>query len=247
MGPTGAHSGRERSAAPEARGVVLAPASGTAREPVTEGRPGHVAAADGQARRNGMPHQQPPQFDFAAEYEKAYRVLWVVAAGVLGRSAGAEDVVQEAAVLALGKIGQFEPGTHFAAWMAQMVRFVALNHLRKQTRTQAAPLDENEPHARTPHGRPGSHRPGDAPLHLGRHGELPPGQQSFDDELTGALAALGETARACLLLRTLEELDYEEIGRVLGIPEGTAMSHVHRSRMRLRERLTRGRGERPSR
>jgi RNA polymerase sigma-70 factor (ECF subfamily) len=217
---------------------------------MAEGRPGlTTAAADGQARRNGMPQQQqqPPQFDFAAEYQKAYRVLWVVAAGVLGRSAGAEDVVQEAAVLALGKIGQFEPGTHFAAWMAQMVRFVALNHLRKQTRTQAAPLDENDPQARSPQGRPGSRRPGDAPLHLGSHGELPPGQQSFDDELTGALAALGETARACLLLRTLEELDYEEIGRVLGIPEGTAMSHVHRSRMRLRERLTRGRGERPSR
>ena len=249
MGPTGAHSGRERSAAPEARGVVLAPASGAAGDAGAEGRPGHAAApaADGQARRNGMPHQQPPHFDFAAEYEKAYRVLWVVAAGVLGRSAGAEDVVQEAAVLALGKIGQFKPGTHFAAWMAQMVRFVALNHLRKQTRTQAAPLDENVPHAHTPHGHRGSHGPADGPLHLGTHGELPPGQQSFDDELTGALAALGETARACLLLRTLEELDYEEIGRVLGIPEGTAMSHVHRSRMRLRERLTRGRGERPSR
>ena len=66
-----------------------------------------------------------------------------------------------------------------------------------------------------------------------------------------ALASLTEVARASLLLRTLEGLDYDEIGRVLGVPAGTAMSHVHRSRMRLRERLgarrARGRGEEPAR
>ena len=52
-----------------------------------------------------------------------------------------------------------------------------------------------------------------------------------------ALGHLSEVARACLLLRTVEGLDYGEIGRALGIPEGTAMSHVHRSRMRLRAEL----------
>jgi RNA polymerase sigma-70 factor (ECF subfamily) len=133
--------------------------------------------------------------------------------------------------------------------MAQMVRFVALNQLRRQTRSQAAPLDEDayDPgHGRSEAGTRGA-------LRLGARGEMPPGQQSFDDEVMRALASLTETARACLLLRTLEGLDYEEIGRVLGVPEGTAMSHVHRSRMRLRERLgertgrRRGRGEEPTR
>jgi RNA polymerase sigma-70 factor (ECF subfamily) len=188
--------------------------------------------------------QQP--LDFAAEYQRAYRVLWVVAAGVLGRSTGAEDVVQEAALLALGKVEQFEPGTHFTAWMAQMVRFVALNHLRRQTRNRATPLDETDPQAHRAAARPAG-----PALHLGGRGEVPAGQQSFDDELMRALASLTEIARASLLLRTLEGLDYEEIGRVLGVPAGTAMSHVHRSRLRLRERLgTRWlnrRGEEPTR
>ena len=143
-----------------------------------------MTAADGQARRNGMP--QPT----AAAVRLRRRVREGVprAVGRGGRRAravggGGGRRAGGGAYCALGKIGQFEPGTHFAAWMAQMVRFVALNHLRKQTRTQAAPLDENDPQARTPHGRPGNARPGDAPLHLGSHGELPPGQQSFDDEL----------------------------------------------------------------
>jgi RNA polymerase sigma-70 factor (ECF subfamily) len=169
--------------------------------------------------------------DFAAEYQRVYRVLWVVAAGVLGRSAGAEDVVQEAALLALGKIDQFEPGTHFAAWMAQMVRYVALNQVRRQARGRAQSLDDANPGAAADRG------PDELELRLGSRGELPAGQHSFDDRLMRALDGLSEVARGCLLLRTLGGMEYEEIGRVFDIPQGTAMSHVHRSRMRLRERL----------
>src|SRR4051812_34083067 len=199
-------------------------------------------SSDSPAARHvdDVPHPAPSSpraqpIDFAAEYQRAYRVLWVVAAGVLGRSSGAEDVLQEAALLALGKIDQFQPGTHFAAWMAQMVRYVALNQLRKQTRSQTASLDSTaEPFAGTlPHRGTSP----ESPMHLGARGEMPAGQSSFDDDLTRALASLSDVARGCLLLRTIEGLDYAEIGQILAIPEGTAMSHVHRSRMRLREQL----------
>lgn len=231
MGMTDAQSGHERSA-PSARAPgSAAPAGPAAARPAPNPRAWANVPAD-----NRMP------IDFAAEYQKAYRVLWVVAAGVLGRSAGAEDVLQDAALLALKKVDQFEPGTHFVAWMAQMVRFVALNQLRKQTRSHATSLDGADagamrelPHRTSPPEAPGGG--GGADLRLGPRGQVPPGQRSFDDELMRALGALSEVARACLLLRTIEGLDYQEIGRVLDIPEGTAMSHVHRSRMRLRELL----------
>jgi RNA polymerase sigma-70 factor (ECF subfamily) len=52
-----------------------------------------------------------------------------------------------------------------------------------------------------------------------------------------ALHSLGETARCCLLLRTIEQMPYAQIAQLLEIPEGTAMSHVHRSRMTLRGQL----------
>ena len=44
-------------------------------------------------------------------------------------------------------------------------------------------------------------------------------------------------ARASFLLRSLRGLPYSEIAVLLDIPEGTAMSHVHRSRARMRQRL----------
>jgi RNA polymerase sigma-70 factor (ECF subfamily) len=241
MGTTNAQGGREKSA-PMARAVVAAAPAATPPPSAAFPRPRTpYVPALGSGGHDGTTTTTP--FDFATEYQKAYRVLWVVAAGVLGRSAGAEDVLQETALLALKKVAQFEPGTHFVAWMAQMVRFVALNQLRKQTRGAAAPLDETADTGRVrdlPH-RAAPRRDAEAcvELRLGARGELPSSQRSFDDELMRALGGLTDVARACLLLRTVEGLDYEEIGRVLAIPEGTAMSHVHRSRMRLREQLLR--------
>jgi RNA polymerase sigma-70 factor (ECF subfamily) len=195
--------------------------------------PGTSTARHVDDASHSPPQPEPARkpIDFAAEYQRAYRVLWVVAAGVLGRSAGAEDVVQEAALLALGKLNQFEPGTHFAAWMAQMVRYVALNQVRRQVRGRAQSLDTTD-------GCAFAHGAAREPeLRLGTRGEVPAGQHSFDDRLMRALEGLTDVARGCLLLRTLEGMEYEEIGRVFDIPQGTAMSHVHRSRMRLRQRL----------
>ncbi|MCA8975519.1 MAG: sigma-70 region 4 domain-containing protein [Planctomycetes bacterium] len=51
------------------------------------------------------------------------------------------------------------------------------------------------------------------------------------------LNCLRETTRICLLLRTVLDLPYPEIGEMLGIPEGSAMSHVHRARQQLVARL----------
>ena len=40
-----------------------------------------------------------------------------------------------------------------------------------------------------------------------------------------------------MLLRTIQKLSYTEIAEIMQIPEGTAMSHVHRSKNELRNRL----------
>jgi RNA polymerase sigma-70 factor (ECF subfamily) len=68
-------------------------------------------------------------------------------------------------------------------------------------------------------------------------GSLASEQEHFDDSLTRALAQLSEMSRASFLLRTLMGLSYSEISDLLGIPEGTAMSQVSRSRAILRELL----------
>jgi len=171
--------------------------------------------------------RDPRAEEFARRFRDSYRILWLIAAGIVSDRTLAEDVVQEAGMIALGKLDQFREGTSFTAWKGQMVRFVALNQARKSRHRRAAELD------------PEAVRSAEVmeTVKLTPRGDLPKDAEGFDDRVLHALQSLGETARCCLLLRTVQGLEYSEIATALGIPEGTAMSHVHRSRQALRERL----------
>jgi RNA polymerase sigma-70 factor (ECF subfamily) len=56
--------------------------------------------------------------------------------------------------------------------------------------------------------------------------------------LHDALVDLAAADRDAFLLRALTDLTYPEIGRALGVREGTVKSRIHRARAALRERLT---------
>ena len=179
--------------------------------------------------------------EFAARFQEASRVLWTIAAGVLGSPSEAEDVLQEAAVMALGKLERFDSDTNFTAWMGSFVRNVALNQARKTRRRGTVVVDGNtidglDDEAVRRRGEilagPGSER-----LPIDERGELVEDQTAFDDRLLAGLAELAPEARATLLLRTVLGLSYREISESLEIPPGTAMSHVHRARGFLRETL----------
>lgn len=167
---------------------------------------------------------------FGMRFSGSHRKLWWVAVSVLGRREQADDVLQEAAVIALGKLHEFDASTSFDAWMAQIVRFVALNASRKRYRRAA----HHEQHPAETHAAVVEHV---SPISA--TGMLGADRGTFDDRVLAALMGLPEQARVCLLLRVLEELSYREISEMLAIPEGTAMSHVHRSRASMRRELER--------
>jgi len=188
-------------------------------------------------RADKHPRTPPERADcaaFAEQFQAHFRVLWLIAAGILGDRVMAEDVVQEAAVIAMGKLEQFEPGTNFTAWMGTIVRHVALNTARKEKRRQAVEFDDGQIGGGKGPKQSGGRGAG---LRASNPGAMPRDRGVFDDRLMAALRSLGETARACLLLRTVEGMEYRDISQALGIPEGTAMSHVHRSRRQMRQRL----------
>ena len=160
-------------------------------------------------------------------------MLWTVAAGVLGHPSDAEDVLQEACVMALDKRSAYQRGTNFTAWMASYVRNVALNHARKRQRRATTPTAP-EVLRELPLS---SSAAVDLPLPIDARGQLTGEQHAFDDRMKAGLETLSVTQRSCLLMRTVLELSYREIASALDIPEGTAMSHVHRARTALRSYL----------
>jgi RNA polymerase sigma-70 factor (ECF subfamily) len=160
--------------------------------------------------------------EFASLYQSHHRALWCIAAAIVGDRTAAYDVVQEAAMTALTKLNEFDaagPATSFVAWAGQIVRFVALNHRRSRIRSKQVSTD--------PAVMAASAR--------GAAAALP--DMGFSAQLSDALGELDDVARACLLMRTVMDMSHKEIAAALGIPEGTAMSHVHRSRHALRRKL----------
>jgi RNA polymerase sigma-70 factor (ECF subfamily) len=170
---------------------------------------------------------------FAAQYRQAYPRLHLVATGIIGDRTHAHDIVQEAAVIALEKLDKFYVGSSCVAWLSEIVRRCSLNYASKVRgrRTNAADPDllaqitESDATGQTTW-----------PI-SNETGELIDFQIDFDDETMDALNEIGADARCCLLLRVVQNLSYAEISQLMQIPEGTAMSHVHRSKRQIRRSL----------
>jgi RNA polymerase sigma-70 factor (ECF subfamily) len=185
---------------------------------------------DAPPDRPGAPAEPLSSTEFARSLRECEVLLTTLAVAILGDRDEAQDAVQEAGLIALGKLEQFEPGTSFPAWMGRIVRFVALNHQRRRANSDS--IDPDDIDLRWSAEPTLSSEPERAAL-VALEGDV----GHFDDEVQAALLVLSPVARACLLLRTVHELDYRELSALLGLPEGTAMSHVHRARRAMRERL----------
>lgn len=204
---------------------------------IAAGRSPASPDGNGKADLGGAPVARLDPEAFAKEFQRGFRALWCIAAGVLGDRGRAADVVQDAAIIALRKLDDFRPGTSFLAWMGRIVRFTAINERRKQTRHRTTPAEQSTLE------RVGGLAPGDeagGSRVVDDHGVMVPGSEAFDDGVIKALGGLTDQARACLLLRTVLSLPYKEISQALDIPEGTAMSHVHRARRSMRIALSEG-------
>lgn len=169
---------------------------------------------------------------FAAQYRQLYPKLWLTAVGVIGDRAYADDIVQEAVIIALKKLQQFSVGTSLNAWLGEIVRRCALNYLRKTKNRGTVAAD---PAVLDRHQSGMESGPVATPTSLEELYST--FQVSFDDDVMRALNAVGEVARGCVLLRTVQGLSYAEIAELMGVPEGTAMSHVHRAKQRMRSML----------
>lgn len=174
--------------------------------------------------------------EFAAQFASIFPRLWGLAAALIGDRSEAEDLVQESALVALSKLETFTPGSNFQAWMARIVRMHALNYRRKKSTRRTAPVSSDE----LDQSQAAANRtsPSDSGIRKAAAGDTTSIHESLDDVLLKGLGGLEQTARACLLLRIVYELGYEEISQMLEIPAGTAMSHVHRCKRQLRDELS---------
>ena len=156
-----------------------------------------------------------------ALYRHALRMSW--------KKDQAADVVQEAVMIAWRELHRFERGTNFKAWIFRILinttyRFNKRHGHRREQTFEETDMDFEQQLQRE-----------DAWARLRENPALL--RDLLDDRLVSALDDLRDEERQCLLLRLLDGFTYREIAGMLGMPLGTVMSHVHRARMNLRERL----------
>ncbi|MFC0444889.1 RNA polymerase sigma factor [Pseudidiomarina halophila] len=133
----------------------------------------------------------------------------------------AADVVQDALEIAL-TTANFPAPDKTKAWFFQVVRNKCIDQLRQQQKftddTPLAALTLPEEHLQAP---------GTATTRC----------------VYQALAALPFELRDLIVLRELNDCSYKDIALIVGIPEGTVMSRLHKARLALRDEFNKRSGE----
>jgi len=142
----------------------------------------------------------------------------------------AEDLAQEAFVKAFRGIASFEGRSSIYTWLYSIAINLVISFRRKTGSTR---------------------RLNPLPLHEGSDGsgwrldvaddcEPPDGaaeRRELRERIEQAIQDLDDDYRLVVVMRDIEGFDYDTIAELLGCPQGTVKSRLHRARVVLREQL----------
>ena len=152
--------------------------------------------------------------DFAQLLETEIPRLRRYARALTRDASRADDLVQSCLLRAIAKQHLWQAGTDLRAWLFTILHNQNVNDVRRSMREGAAvPVEDVAPVLTSPSNV-------EASLQL--------------RDLDRAIASLPEEQRQVILLVGLEQLRYEEVAKILGIPVGTVRSRLSRGRDTLR-------------
>jgi RNA polymerase sigma-70 factor (ECF subfamily) len=154
---------------------------------------------------------------------------------MLGNRQEAEDVAQDVFITVFKTIESFRGEAKFTTWLLRIAANHAKNrikHLARRPTEGADPDDVSQlrtlPDRPSPPVQARIETP-DAMLEAAQTERL----------MQEAIANLPEDQRLLVVLRDVEEMSYQEIEEITGLPEGTIKSRLHRARMAIKEWLDR--------
>lgn len=174
--------------------------------------------------------------EFVETYrDRVYNLLF----RMIGRKEEAEDLAQEVFVTVFKSIDQFRGESKLSTWLYR----IAANHCKNRIKYLSRRADRSTG-ALDEKAEREAVASGGAPLGAGR---IDAPDRAFEGAETErlvqqAIAELDEDHRLVVVLRDIEELSYDEICEVAGVPEGTVKSRLHRARLALKEKLEKHKG-----
>jgi RNA polymerase sigma-70 factor, ECF subfamily len=131
----------------------------------------------------------------------------------------ADDLVQEACMRALSRVGQWQQGTRLDSWMYRIAQNIWLDRMRaRKVRGEGMGLDVLETVS-------------------GSDGRSVVESRLDLAAVAAAMTKLPEDQRVLVALVCIDGLSYKEAAEITGAPIGTVMSRLARARRELHSRL----------
>jgi RNA polymerase sigma-70 factor (ECF subfamily) len=225
------------------RGFIAAPAAASAR--ANPGSSRRLARANARALGQRAPYEmsiaerlllarlRAGDEDAFTEIMRQYQdKVFGLIYRMLGNRPEAEDVSQEVFVTVFKSIESFRGEAKFSTWLLRIAANHAKNRIKHLARrpTEGADPDDVSQLRQLPDRPPPpvqAHIAGpDAMLEAAEVDKLV--QQAIAERLD-------EDQRVLVELRDVQQLSYQEIEEITGLPEGTIKSRLHRARMAIKE------------
>lgn len=159
--------------------------------------------------------------DFAGVVREHQAMVFSIAYHFLHDRAAAEELAQDVFFQLHRSFGQLESPEHVTHWLRRVTSNRCIDHCRRLRLMPRIGLDQVP-------------EPSTSPRHA---------DPMLGGRLRRLVASLPENWRALVILRYQEDLDNEEIAKVLDMPVGTVKSQMSRALDFLREKATRVLGE----
>jgi RNA polymerase sigma-70 factor (ECF subfamily) len=166
----------------------------------------------------------------AAAFERLYRLhsrrVYSLCLRMVGNTAEAEDLTQEAFLQLFRKIATFRGESAFSTWLHRLAVNVVLMKLRKKSGKETSLEQVTEPDEES-----GTPRRDFGAIDLRLSGSLD------RVNLQRAVDQLPPGYKAAFILHDVQGYEHNEIAEMLGCSIGNSKSQLHKARMRLRDLL----------
>ena len=185
-------------------------------------RPTEVELGEAEAIRRA---QQGDAQAFERIYRLHNRRVYALCLRMVGNTAEAEDLTQEAFLQLFRKIATFRGESAFSTWLHRLAVNVVLMHLRKKGLNEVSLDEQLEPQQE------------DGPKRdIGARDNMLAG--SIDRvNLERAIESLPPGYRIIFVLHDVEGYEHNEIAEMMGCSIGNSKSQLHKARMKLRDLL----------
>jgi RNA polymerase sigma-70 factor, ECF subfamily len=159
------------------------------------------------------------------------RHIYRLGVSITGNHHDAEDVLQEASLKAYTALADFHGNSRFYTWLVRIAVNAALGKLRKRALWKESSLDEPR------ESEDGSY----IPLEIESWGADPEKaclNSDLQQILSEVIQRLDPKSRTIFILRDVEKFSTEETAKLLGLTVPVIKTRLLRSRLKLREELT---------